>query len=159
MSIDVVRDTWTSVHPDCIYEGRIYGMPVNASANGMWYHKDLLRAAGVTVPSAPWTWDQFLEIAKKLTIRDEHGRVTQYGMLMDWENNYRLFMLQWGGHMYTPDGTRCVIDSPQCIDALQFMHDLVYVHGVCPRPIDESAMATSGGWGGGRGTSITFFGG
>ena len=33
--IDVVNETWRAVHPDCIFEGRIYGMPVNAAANAI----------------------------------------------------------------------------------------------------------------------------
>src|SRR5207253_1319549 len=150
----VRSDTWAATHPDCIYEGRVYGHPVNAATNGIWFHKDILRDAGVAVPNGPWTWQQFLPVAQKLTIRSGN-RVTRYGFLIDWENNYLQFIMQWGGRVYSPDGTRCVIDSPECIAALQFMQDLIYKYNVSPRPLDESAMSTAGGWGGGKGTSIT----
>src|SRR5207237_10773923 len=150
--------TWPAVHPDCVLDGRVYGHPTNAAANGIWFHKDLIARAGVRIPNGPWTWDELVPIAKKLTIRDADGRVTQYGLLIDWLPNYIQFIMQWGGRMYTADGTRCVIDSPECVAAMQFMVDLIYKHHVSPSPGEEEAMSSAGGWGGGSGSSITFFG-
>ena len=59
-------------------------------------------------------------------------------------------------HLYTEDGTRCVVDSPQVLAGVQFMHDLIYRYRVMPGPVEEAAMATQGGWGSG---TITLFGG
>jgi multiple sugar transport system substrate-binding protein len=129
---------------------------VNASANGVLFHKDLLAKAGVTLPKGPWTWEELIPIAQKLTVR-QNG-VTQWGFFMDWDPAYKQFILQWGGSMYTPDGTKCVIDSPECIEAIQFMTDLIYKYHVSPTPGDEDAMSAAGGWGSAHGTSITYFG-
>src|SRR5262245_59114439 len=108
MGIDIRKATWAVVHPDCIYEGRIYGCPVNAAANGIWYHKDLFERAGIAPPSGPWQWERdFVPLAQKLTLRNSSGRVTQWGFMCDWENEYLQFIYQWGGRMYSPDGTRC----------------------------------------------------
>jgi multiple sugar transport system substrate-binding protein len=156
MGIDVPRDTWEAVHPCVIFNGRVYGHPTNAAANGIWFHKDLLDAAGLDYPQGPWTWEQFLPIAKALTIRNDVGRVVQYGFLCDWGQNYIQFIWQFGGAMYSDDGTRCTLDSPEAIAALQFMHDLIYKHRVSPSPVEELAMQTQGGWGSGV---ITLFGG
>jgi multiple sugar transport system substrate-binding protein len=54
-----------------------------------------------------------------------------------------------------PDGSRCVVDSPEAIAAVQFMHDLMYKYHVMPTPVDEASMATQGGWGSG---TISYFG-
>ncbi|MFQ3549934.1 MAG: extracellular solute-binding protein [Armatimonadota bacterium] len=63
-------------------------------------------------------------------------------------------MLQWGGSIFNEDGTKCVLDSPEAIAAIQFMQDLIYKYRVSPSPIDETA-ATSGGWGSG---TLSWFG-
>ena len=157
LGIDVKSETWSAVHPDCMLDGRVYGFPVNAAANATWFHKDLIEKSNVALPSGAWTWEQLIPIAKKLTIRNG-DRVTQWGLFIDWDPNFKQFIKQWGGRMYSKDGTRCTIDSPECVAAIQFMHDLIYKYQVCPRPGDEDAMSASGGWGSGRGTSITFFG-
>lgn len=152
--IDVESEVWRAVHPNIIHEGRVYGFPTNAAVNAIWFHKDLFDEYGVPYPEGPWTWEQFLQVAKRLTVRDKNGRPVQFGFLMDWWNWYH-FVLQWGGRLYTPDGTRCIIDSAQAIAAVQWMQDLIYKHRVMPSPVEEAAMATQGGWGSG---TITWFG-
>jgi len=155
--VDVKNDTWEGVQPCAVYSDRVYGHPTNAAANGIWLHRDLFDAAGIEHPHGEWRWEQdFIPIAQKLTIRNSAGRVVQYGFLCDWTQNYLQFIWQWGGAMYSEDGTRCTLDSPEAIAAMQFMHDLIYRYRVQPNPVEEVAMQTQGGWGSG---TITLFGG
>ncbi|HPD15929.1 MAG TPA: extracellular solute-binding protein [Planctomycetota bacterium] len=153
--ISVERDCWAAAHPNCLYEGRTYGFPTNASVNALWINKDLFDRHGIPYPKGPWTWDDFIPLAQKLTVRGASGRIEHFGFMMDWWN-WRHFCLQWGGRVYTPDGTRCTLDSPENIAAVQLMQDLVYKHHVAPNPVEEAAIATAGGWGSG---TITWFGG
>jgi len=152
--IDVKKDVWKAVHPNIIYEGRVYGFPTNAAVNAIWFHKDVFDAEGLAYPKGPWKWDAFIALAKKLTVREKNGRVKHFGFMFDWWN-WRQFMIQWGGRMYTEDGTCCIVDSPKCVAAIQFMHDLIYKHGIAPNPVEEATMSTQGGWGSG---TITLFG-
>ena len=46
----------------------------------MFYSRTLFRKAGIPEPTANWTRKDFLRMARKLTLRDEQGRVTQYGL-------------------------------------------------------------------------------
>ncbi len=152
--IDVVQDTWTASHPTCILEDRIYGFPTNAAVDAIWYNKDIFKQLGISPPETPMTWEEFIPLAQRLTVRDESGRIKHFGFLFSfhmWNN----FVMQWGGRMYSEDGTRCVVDSPEAIRGIQFMHDLVYKYRVTPSPVEEAAMATQGGWGSGN---ITWFG-
>jgi ABC-type glycerol-3-phosphate transport system substrate-binding protein len=135
-------------------DGRIYGFPTNAAVNGIWFHKDVLDAAGVAYPKGQWKWDQLIPLAQKLTIRDERGRVLRYGFLCDWDQNWMQFVMQNGGRFYSDDGSRCVIDSPQAAEAMHFLHDTIYKYRIAPNPTEELAMATQGGWGSG---TITLF--
>jgi len=148
-----LEDVWDAVHPNIVHEGRIYGFPTNAATNALWFNKDIFDRYHVSYPEGPWTWDEFLKVAKKLTIKDENGRVQIFGLLMYWD--WYLGVIQWGGRLYTPDGTRCIVDSPEAAAGVQFMQDLIYKHHVMPSPVQEAAMASQGGWGTGV---ITFFG-
>jgi maltose-binding protein MalE len=156
LGIDVKSETWQAVHPDCIVDGRIYGFPTNAAANGVWFHKDVLAEAGVRAPSGAWKWDELLELAKKLTVRDANGRVQRYGFLCDWDQNWLQFVMQAAGKFYSEDGSKCVVNSPEAAEAMRFLNDLIHKHRVSPNPAEEMAMATQGGWGSG---TITLFAG
>lgn len=153
LGIDVLCDTWPAMRSVAVHEGRIYGVPTNIGANALWVNKDLL-PPGSALPSGPWTWNEFIELAQRLTLRDASGRVTQAGLLFDWYN-WPHFLYGFGARVFSPDGTRCVIDSPAAIQAVSLMHDLVYVHKVTPSPVEEAGMAGQGGWGAGN---INLFG-
>ena len=45
-------------------DGECYSLPLYSHAQVMWYRKDLLEEAGLSVPK---TWDEFAEAAKTLT--------------------------------------------------------------------------------------------
>jgi ABC-type glycerol-3-phosphate transport system substrate-binding protein len=57
--------------------------------------------------------------------------------------------------MFSPDGKRCTLDSPEVIRAVQLMQDLIYKFKVTPTPVEEQVMAGQGGWGS---TDINLFG-
>jgi multiple sugar transport system substrate-binding protein len=147
MNIDVRKIAWPAVWPDCINEGRVYGFPANAAVDGIWFNKTFFDQARIPYPTGPWTWDQFVAIAQKLVRRDKTGKIIRYGMLLDWTVTWPQFILQWGGHLYSPDGTRCTIDSPEAIAGIQFMQDMIYKYKIAPEPADEAAMSAGGGWG------------
>lgn len=128
------------------YDGRLYGVPLNAGANALWYNKDIFDAEGIPYPKGPWKWEEFIPLAQKMTKRDANGRVLRFGVMYPWMSSNE-FIEQWGGSVYSPDGTRCVIDSPQAIAAVQFLHDLMYKYHVMPTPVDEATLATTGGFG------------
>ncbi len=140
------KDVWPAVFPNILHEGRVYGFPTNTSVNALWINKDLFDAAGVPYPQGPGSWEEFLPLAKRLTRKDEKGRWQHFGFFCDWYN-WPQFVIQWGGQIYSDDGTRCVIDSPEAIAGVQFLHDLIYKHHVMPNPAEEATMASQGGWG------------
>ena len=48
--------------------GKVYGLPVAASARAMYYNKDLMQQAGASVPT---TWDELAESAAKISKLDK----------------------------------------------------------------------------------------
>ena len=139
----------------------------------LWYNRAMFDAAGVPYPPTKledaWTWDQFIEVAKKLTL-DGNGKhpgdagfdknnIVQYGC---YANQYTWQLEVWalsnGGRFFSEDGKKIVFDDA-AIEALQKVFDLHLVHNVAPF-IDGTedagfsssigagnvAMATEGQW-------------
>lgn len=146
--IDLKTQVFPGVLPASVYNGRTYGVPDNVGADGIWYHADILRDAGITLPKGAWTWDQLIPIAQKLTKRDPDGKVERYGLMFEWWN-WRHFFAGYGAKVFNANGTRCTIDSPSAVAAIQIMYDLVYKYHVSPTPVEETSMAAEGGFGSG----------
>ncbi len=149
-----ITSVWKPLQNYVVYDGRAYGVGTNIATDAIWYNKDIFDAEGVPYPKGPWHWDDLVKLAQRMTKRGADGRVERYGFMCEWWN-WLHFVYQEGGRVYTPDGTRCIVDSPETIKAVQFLHDLIYKYHVVPSPVEEAAMSTQGGWGSGV---ITRFG-
>ncbi len=147
--IDLPKVAWPLALPWTVDpRGRVYAVPANVGLDAIWFHKDLFDAEGVPYPKAPWTTDDLVAVAKRMTKRGRDGRVERYGLLMDFTGGYREYLPSFGGALFSPDGKRCTVASPESIACLAWVRSLVYVHKVSPSPNDEQALATGGSWGG-----------
>lgn len=111
--------------------GHNYGIDYHLGAFVMYYNTALLEAAGVDVDSIV-TWDDYIEAGKKVT-QDTNGDGTPDVYMASIEttdifSTYPL-MLMMGGGTYNADG-EIILDSPENVAALQFLQDLVHVHGI-----------------------------
>ncbi len=57
------------------YNGVTYGYPFRSTIEGIWYNKDMFDEAGIPYPDGSWTWDDYKEIAAKLTKGEGAGKV------------------------------------------------------------------------------------
>ena len=57
------------------WDGKTYAVPKDIDTIAMWYNKDMFDEAGIDYPDGSWTWDEFYDIAEKLTKEDG----SQYG--------------------------------------------------------------------------------
>ena len=134
------------------YDGKPYAFPTNAGPIVMFYNKKLFDEAEVPYPKEDWTWDDALEIAKKLTIIDrERKRFKQFGLSFGalGYGNFASLFWQFGAEFYSTDGKRCIINSEEGKRALRFLYDLMYKHRVVPTSVDSQSMAGAGtGYGG-----------
>jgi multiple sugar transport system substrate-binding protein len=121
---------------------RVIGLDPCIVGPVFYYNKDLFDAAGVPYPPTKiedqWTWDQFVEYAKKLT-KVSGGRTVQYGT-SNFEEEMTLYTTleligSNGAKWFTDDFSRAVgIDSPETKEALTKIRDLRLVHKVAPDP-------------------------
>lgn len=59
-------------------QGSLYGLPWCFATEIAYYNKDLFDKAGVAYPSMDWTFEDFENMAKKLTIESD-GKIVQWG--------------------------------------------------------------------------------
>ena len=133
---DFDENVWTSTS----FDGRSYAVPLDVHPLGLYYNARLLRDAGLVdatgAPRPPATRDEFLDaLARTTADRDGDGRPEQWGFVFTWyRTNFYAVMKQFGGRAFTEDGSRCVLDEPANVEALQFCVDLVQRHGYAPPP-------------------------
>ena len=110
------------------FDNRQYGVAFGLDMRFIAYNKALFDAAGVSYPKNHWTYDQFLDAARKLTRdTDGDGRIDQYGF------EGVLDVSAFNARVVDDEGTRALCDSPEMIDYLQTNLDLAEKHRVMPR--------------------------
>lgn len=140
---DVTIDT-TKYFPHalelCSYKGRLYALPRDVCCWFYAYNQDMFDAAKVPYPSTDWTWNDFLDICKKLTKdKNNDGRTDQFGA---WLYYWGDVAHQNGGSVLSPNGKECWIDRPEFYEAIQFWANLSLKYHVAPIPSE------AGGFGG-----------
>jgi len=116
----------------------------------LYYNRDLFDKAGVKYPDDNWTWTDFHEAAKKLTIV-EGGKTTQWGTawgyLAGWDGGWAPLVWDEGGEIFDSpfNPEKFYFDSPEVIKAWQFMQDMIFKDKVAPAPSDMEALGQAGG--------------
>ena len=123
------------------YEDQLYALPQEVSPFVIYYNKDMFAAAGLDMPTDDWTWDDFYNAAKTLTNPEKN--VYGYRHPGAWADQ----ILNWfslGGVEFDTSGTEVKgLDSPEALEALQFLYDLVVVDQLSPNPAALTAMGKS----------------
>ena len=133
------------------YDGKIWGIPWDSGALLLFYNKNLFDEAKVEYPDpAKWmTWDELIELAKKLTF-DLNGktpndpgfdpaRVKQYGLLPDTGHGRQTYIWSNGAEIIEKDMTM-PIDTPEFIEAMNWLADLGLKHFVSPSAKYQTAQ-------------------
>ena len=123
----------------------------------VYYNKDMFDKAGIAYPKGDWTWNDFLATAKKLTLKDSRGVVTQFGAVLDGED-ILYFVKAWKGSLWNKDKTKCIIDTPEAREGIQFVIDMATKHHVSPDLKNRSDQGGSQAFEGGRAAMLTLCG-
>lgn len=152
-------------------EGKTWGLPFLTTGSYVYYNKKLFDEAGVEYPpvdwnDTSWTWDKFIETAKKLTKNTDDINKAQFGA------NYAFLNLEgppmlFGQFIYPEDAyetgyaEQVTVTDERSVQAFQAFHDMIYKDKVAPDPATSAAldqlggafqsgrmaMTMSGGWG------------
>jgi multiple sugar transport system substrate-binding protein len=154
---DVVGTLWQ----DQVINGKHYSLPLDVHPMALYVNLDLFKKEGIDVlKNPPTTREMFLDYAKKLTKTDAGGNITQMGYPVA-EGYWQMYTLWWttmyqnGGAFASGDKKKATMNSPEAIEAAQFVQDLVYKYKVSPPGITDSdkefltgkaAMYMTGPW-------------
>lgn len=114
------------------YEDKYYAVPKDVDTIAAWYNKSMFDEAGLEYPTADWTWEDMLEMAKKLTKEDG----SQYGLAIKMDNNqagYYNMIYDNNGFVINDDKTASGWDDPKTIEAMEYLEEVVK-SGVMPSP-------------------------
>jgi sorbitol/mannitol transport system substrate-binding protein len=125
----MVDDIIPAVRDGLSYDGGLYAAPFYAESSFVMYRKDVLEAAGVTMPDAP-TWDEVAEIARAIDT-DEMAGICLRGK-PGWGDLGAIFttVINTFGATWWLAGEgdtigAAQIDQPEFKEALQFYVDLL----------------------------------
>src|SRR3569832_2303230 len=101
-------------------------VPIAGRTLVLLYNEAKFKEAGISGP--PTSPEEFLDAARKLTVKDASGKVTQYGASMvhiNEEPSFEMLMMwsiAFGGRL--TDGTNPTVTDPAVVKALTFMKTL-----------------------------------
>jgi len=115
--------------------GQTWGIPFQRSTPVMYYNKEAFAAAGLDPETPPATWDEMVEMGRELTLRDDSGNVTQWGVRIpssgfpSWLFTGLVASNGQDG-LANDAGTEVYFDTPEVIGALEYLVSLADEHEI-----------------------------
>jgi multiple sugar transport system substrate-binding protein len=109
-------------------------IPYRSENQVMYFNRDMFDRAGLAYPTEDWTWQSFLEMAKKLTLPG----AKQYGFALSPGTGVPACLIEQIAPMVWAHGgelvvdRNCVMDEPNAIKGLLFWSELFTKHRVTP---------------------------
>src|SRR5256714_1179571 len=126
-----------------VVNGKLYALTKDYATVAIFYNKDLFKAAHVPFPKAGWTWNDFVQDARKLTVI-KGGRPVQWGASLpnDWPRGVEPLVRDFGGRLASPDGKKIdgYMNSSQTVKAVQFYVDMYNKYHIAPTPGEQKAF-------------------
>lgn len=140
---------YPALDPYIRFQGKIVGVPENCGPYVLFYNRKLFREAGIPYPKPGWTWDDCLAAAKKLSgHRMLNGRKVLVKGLNINNSDWWFFVWMYNGHLFSPDGKRCLMNSPEVKKGIRYWADLRLKYHVMPTSSEAQSMSPTGAWGG-----------
>jgi ABC-type glycerol-3-phosphate transport system substrate-binding protein len=128
---DIFGSLWEAVTRD----GKVYGVPFCVNTYIFFYNEDLLDVEGTGPPSFLTTWEGTINEGKRLTADTNGDGITDRYAMIFWQNGFEIcapFLWALGGKLFREDGSGVDLSSEEMYQAVSFIRDLVYVHGIMP---------------------------
>ncbi len=125
--------------------GKAYSIPTKLDQYGIVINKDMFDAAGIEVPTE-WTYDEFREIAKKLTHGEGQDKV--YGMFWNSQQDltylftYLVAQTNGGDPFYLSEMETAFLD-PVVVKSVELINDMMNVDKTSPTHTDSMTQKLS----------------
>jgi multiple sugar transport system substrate-binding protein len=150
----IARDNFTGPYPEgyqtvvdsTTRNGNTYLVPLQTGTMVMFYLKKPFDEAGMPYPTDDWTFEEFLEMAEKLTMEKDGGG-KQYGLQANgsWFRDIA-YIRSTGAQEFDNliDPKKAQFDQPEIVDIIQLMaQDVFYKSNIAPSPADISGGANT----------------
>ena len=103
-----------------------FSLPMYLGTMALYYNKGWFRSRGVALPDASWDWDRWTDAMQRLTERPSKFGSTLISLISPSRVD-ATFVRANGGVMVDPnDDTRCLLDQPAALGALQWHRDRTF---------------------------------
>lgn len=123
--------------------GKYYTLPKDYSTLGVYYNKDMFDKAGIAYPTDDWTWDDFTEAARKLTIKDGDS-YSQWGVKLPGAEIRPVlpFVYSYGGDVISEDGKKVegYMNSDGTKQGVELFNTLFNKDGIAPSTADSDSF-------------------
>lgn len=113
-----LEDFFEPIRTGLSSDGEIYAFGYDIGPIVLYYNKTLFDDAGVPTPSPtePMSWDDFRQAATELTGGERYGYIQQpvFDFTVPW-------LWSGGGDYMNAGQTECTLDSPESVEAIQFV--------------------------------------
>lgn len=117
------------------WDGKLYGLSIDGGAiYNLWSNFGWFREKGIEPPvDKEYSIDEFLEICQTLSNPEEKlFAYNPFTCVWHW------WAMAFGGNVVDPaEPTKCKLDLPESMEALQFLVDLRWKYNVAPQPAQE----------------------
>lgn len=128
-----IADYFPEIWEQLVIGGEIYALPSDNAQYGLYYNRAIFDAWNaahpveqIGYPTSEWTWNDLARAARLLTVKDARGRTTQYGIMFDlWAWPFMAFLHQAGGTLWDEYATTTLIDSPEGVEALEYLVSII----------------------------------
>lgn len=144
LGFDAIKDQYLAAPlATAFVDGRYYGIPDQTTCVAMFYNRAIFREAGLIQAAespasaemakaeidsiVPKTWEEFIEVGKKLTDTSK-GQYAFAMMNTLWWN--LPFFNSYGARVISADGKKCVLDADAAIQAVEMMASLTNEHKI-----------------------------
>lgn len=118
--LDELRDNWDDFMESTLetlkFEGSLYAAPILIQAAQTFANKRILNELGV---AGPTTWDELWELGEVASAAGYYA--IQYSGDETLNQNYYMYLWQAGGAVLTEDNSAAAFNSPEGLEALEFI--------------------------------------
>ena len=104
--------------------GPLYGLPKDFTTALMYVNVDLFKQAGVDVPYAGWTWDEYAAAMRKITALSTPDRKVYGGVLGLWDATLTSIIWSFGGDVWGDDFRHLKLGEPGAQAAMEMIRRL-----------------------------------
>jgi multiple sugar transport system substrate-binding protein len=121
-------------------QGKQVGLPRSVGVAPVYYNKRHLQERGIAPPAASWTWDDLVDMARKLTFEVHGQQRWGFGMYNEFGLTVAGRIWQNGGEVLSADEKVCLLDQKPAVDAIQWWYDLATKWHVAPTRAEATAL-------------------